>query len=227
MPIGFEKRLERRSAILIAARRLLARHGFEGVTMRDLARESGVTVPTLYNIFANKEAVIAEAIEELVRLQLSMASRHGSARGLERIVRTLEMHIAIMDETPAYSRAVLKYVANKPLVTQRVAAGLVNESLSLALHELREDGHLESGIALDAVRVSLIVTLSGAVRAWEVEMLTMEECRRAMKLSTFLTLQSVTVGGLHDELASLSCALASTWEQSTPLDGGRSEFAAK
>ena len=227
MPMGLEKRLERRSAILLAARRLLARHGFEGVTMRELARESGVTVPTLYNIFANKEAVISDAIEELVRLQLSMASRHGAVRGLQRIVRTLDMHIAIIDATPAYSRAVIKYLANKPLVAQRVASDLVNQSLSLGLQELHEDGLLEPGIALDLVRVALSITILGAVRAWEFEMLTIEAFRHAIKLSAFLTLRSVSVGGLHDELGRLIGALASAWEQSTWCDGDRSESAAK
>jgi AcrR family transcriptional regulator len=55
---------ERRRRILAAARRLIARHGFDGLTMRDLAEASRVSVPTLYNLFGGKHAILAAELEE-------------------------------------------------------------------------------------------------------------------------------------------------------------------
>jgi len=40
----------RRERILETARGLIESRGYEGLTMRDLAGSSGVTVPTVYNL---------------------------------------------------------------------------------------------------------------------------------------------------------------------------------
>jgi len=47
-----------REEILEAARRIVQERGFEGLAMRALGREVGVTAPTLYDYFPSKEAVV-------------------------------------------------------------------------------------------------------------------------------------------------------------------------
>lgn len=47
-----------REEILEAARRIVQDSGFEGLAMRALGREVGVTAPTLYDYFPSKEAVV-------------------------------------------------------------------------------------------------------------------------------------------------------------------------
>lgn len=47
-----------REEILEAARRIVQDRGFEGLAMRALGREVGVTAPTLYDYFPSKEAVV-------------------------------------------------------------------------------------------------------------------------------------------------------------------------
>ncbi len=47
-----------REEILEAARKIVQEHGFEGLAMRPLGREVGVTAPTLYDYFPSKEAVV-------------------------------------------------------------------------------------------------------------------------------------------------------------------------
>jgi AcrR family transcriptional regulator len=47
-----------REEILEAARKIVQEHGFEGLAMRALGREVGVTAPTLYDYFPSKEAVV-------------------------------------------------------------------------------------------------------------------------------------------------------------------------
>ena len=48
----------RRDRILDAARELISDQGYEHLTMRTLAEASGVTVPTIYNLIGNKDAVL-------------------------------------------------------------------------------------------------------------------------------------------------------------------------
>jgi AcrR family transcriptional regulator len=49
---------ERRSALLGAAARLFARHGFDGVSIEDLGASAGVSGPAVYRHFPSKQAVL-------------------------------------------------------------------------------------------------------------------------------------------------------------------------
>ena len=55
---------ERRERILEAARAIIGERGYEGLTMRELAQASRVTVPTIYNLIGSKEAVLFAAVEQ-------------------------------------------------------------------------------------------------------------------------------------------------------------------
>jgi len=57
---------ERRERIVEAARFLALRHGLRGVTMEAIAREARIAKPTLYSYFADKDAVFAAVMEEVV-----------------------------------------------------------------------------------------------------------------------------------------------------------------
>jgi AcrR family transcriptional regulator len=48
----------RRNDILMAASTLISQHGLGGLSMRMLAREVGLTAPTLYGYFSSKDAVV-------------------------------------------------------------------------------------------------------------------------------------------------------------------------
>jgi AcrR family transcriptional regulator len=71
MSNGFERRKEQsREDIRRAARELFAQFGVERVSMADIARKAGVSQATIYNNFANKEALarefVAVAVDGLV-----------------------------------------------------------------------------------------------------------------------------------------------------------------
>jgi TetR/AcrR family transcriptional regulator len=50
-----------RDRILAVAIRLFARHGFDGVSVRDVASAAGVTMPTLYHHFGDKRSLYLES----------------------------------------------------------------------------------------------------------------------------------------------------------------------
>ncbi|HUQ07289.1 MAG TPA: TetR/AcrR family transcriptional regulator [Kofleriaceae bacterium] len=68
-----EHKSERRARILASARQQLAKHGYDGLTMRDLAQAARVSVPTLYNLFGGKDAILAAAMAESVERVASLA----------------------------------------------------------------------------------------------------------------------------------------------------------
>ena len=66
---------KRRVRIFAEARSLLARGGFEALSLRELAKAADVTVPTIYNLIGNKDEVLlalgADVLKEVeARVQL-------------------------------------------------------------------------------------------------------------------------------------------------------------
>lgn len=85
-----------RELILDVAERLFATRGVDGVAVRDLARELGLTAPSLYNHFASKQALYDAVLERGLRPILELISEAwvgGSLRPAETLDRLLN-HLA-------------------------------------------------------------------------------------------------------------------------------------
>lgn len=67
---GRPKDLEKRAAILDAAKKLFPLNGFDGVSMDAIATEAGVSKLTVYNHFTDKDTLFIEAVREKCLEQL-------------------------------------------------------------------------------------------------------------------------------------------------------------
>ena len=109
-----EQKAERKSRILAAARTLIAERGYEGLTMRDLARASRVSVPTLYNLFGGKHAILLgelEATLDAVRSGFENAAGDGFAA---RVFGSFEAANGDLLTAPAYSRKLIELFLVSP-----------------------------------------------------------------------------------------------------------------
>lgn len=68
---GRPKDLGKRAAILDAAKRMFTAHGFERVSMDQIAAEAGVSKLTVYSHFGDKETLFSEAISAKCEEQLA------------------------------------------------------------------------------------------------------------------------------------------------------------
>src|SRR5262245_42811852 len=102
-----DHKAERRARILAAARRLIAARGFDGLTMRDLARASRVSVPTLYNLFGGKHALILGELEETFADVLASTRTARGATFVERAFAGCEAGMRDLLAVPRYSRALV------------------------------------------------------------------------------------------------------------------------
>src|SRR5258705_13283731 len=108
-----EHKAERRGRIMTAARKLVATKGYQGLTMRDLARAARVSVPTLYNLFGSKDAILVAELEaSAARLSASMPPIEDGffARGMA----AFEMGMRMIEEAPEFHRAVVRVFMTPP-----------------------------------------------------------------------------------------------------------------
>jgi TetR/AcrR family transcriptional repressor of mexJK operon len=101
---GRPKDLEKRAAILAAAKTLFPQRGYEGTSMDAIAQAAGVSKLTVYSHFQDKDTLFVEAVkgrcEELMPPELFVARVEGPAREqLERIAhaffRLITSHEAV------------------------------------------------------------------------------------------------------------------------------------
>lgn len=88
--------LDAKQRILQAAAHLFAHRGFGSTSVREVVERAGVTKPTLYYWFENKEALYIECVQwkfdEIIPLIHAAVQGEGTVR--ERLVRFLEHYVA-------------------------------------------------------------------------------------------------------------------------------------
>lgn len=103
MSLFDEHKAERRERIGKAARELVVERGYEGLTMRELAQRARVAVPTLYNLFGSKDAILVAELEASARVIASSLPLGGDsffARG----VATFEAGTRMVEDQPDFYR---------------------------------------------------------------------------------------------------------------------------
>ena len=99
-----EHKDERRRRILEAARHLMAERGFEALSMRALADASRVSVPTLYNLFGSKHAILAAEMQDTFADIARSIEQAPSGDALHRAATLLEAGIRNMLAVPGFAR---------------------------------------------------------------------------------------------------------------------------
>ena len=154
----------RRTELVIAAYRVIAERGFEGLRTREVAGAAGVNIATLHYYFPSKEDLIKGVVGyAMSRFQTTLSS-NGSAiqrlrahlQGLRRLSRDEPELFGVMGELmmrsardPALGRIVAK--------TNEFWHGTLKEMLRAA----RADGDLPAEIEPDGMAAVIVATLKG------------------------------------------------------------------
>jgi AcrR family transcriptional regulator len=98
---------ERRARILQAARKVIARRGVEALTLRDLAAQARVSVPTVYNLIGGKQELLAALMgQTYARVAARLMEQQGGGM-VERALALCEAGWSEMLGEPAYFRELL------------------------------------------------------------------------------------------------------------------------
>jgi len=137
---------KRRQRILSVARKTLARDGVDGLTVRQLASEAGITVPTIYNLVGNKDDLLRLLLDELVSRTEQALEKVEGEDPIEATARVVGTLATLFAEDEEFCRAAL-----------RAGQGLERSgSRSGALHIWQRSAQVAKRICLHAAEAGLL-----------------------------------------------------------------------
>jgi AcrR family transcriptional regulator len=114
-PEAMKRAMERRRAcILQEASRLLATGGLEALTLRTLAENAGVTVPTIYNLIGGKEQVIGCLTAEALAAVNAALAALPALRGVDRAEAAVRGHFTLCLSDPHRYGALYRSLRETP-----------------------------------------------------------------------------------------------------------------
>jgi AcrR family transcriptional regulator len=119
-----------KEAALDTALRLFWKHGFEGTSIAALAHAVGVTIPSLYLAFGNKESLFMRAVERYGQYNGKLYENAFKKRAAREVARTIlegEVDLVLGRDTPDGCLMVQGALATSP----------ESETVRLAMAELR------------------------------------------------------------------------------------------
>lgn len=158
--------------------RLFEAHGFETVTMEQIAAEAGVVKATLYSHFPVKEALLAHRFREDIAAGMSQrAAALAAHRSFESRMRYLltesaEWHAPRRPYLPAY----IRYLTNRAQLGEcRRESGPRNEAptgndtryiLAAMFAAAQQSGEIDARLNASMLAISVEYLLFGAVTGW-------------------------------------------------------------
>jgi AcrR family transcriptional regulator len=203
MSLFDEHKAERRSRILAAARRLIAERGYDGLTMRDLARASHVSVPTLYNLFGGKSALLFAELEETFRTVAASLQTAGEGSVVERAFAVCEAGNRDLLAVPRYSRELvhLFLVSEDTQTIRRTIAQRYIAMMAGILRDGRAAGELVAWADPVAVATRMFAHYVHAMIEWAKSEIDDEQFGAATFYGMSLMLLGLTRGRVARELA--------------------------
>ncbi|MBS0582686.1 MAG: TetR/AcrR family transcriptional regulator [Proteobacteria bacterium] len=115
---GRPKDMEKRAAILDAAKQLFVRQGFEGTSMDAIASKAGVSKLTVYSHYRDKETLFSEAVhskcETLMPEELFEADLKGPLRKQLLAIARAFFNLITSEDAIAIHRTIVANAASSP-----------------------------------------------------------------------------------------------------------------
>jgi len=106
-----ERSRQKVTAILETAMTLFQQFGMDSISMREIAREAGMPIATVYQYFPNKQSIVqtiwenhTSDVEQLLETELGTLLKDSSSQSLKRTMSRIIDSIAdVYDRNPAYT----------------------------------------------------------------------------------------------------------------------------
>ncbi|MEN3976553.1 TetR/AcrR family transcriptional regulator [Emcibacter sp. SYSU 3D8] len=164
MADGDGRQVERRQGIQAEAWRLMAERGYDGVTMRELSKRTGISTRTLYEIYGGKDALLGEAFRGRLEIVFERIEAAIDGKGVDRLI---QMNGAIVDSiarSENFSRAYASVLASNRISIYTIETP-VKHFLG-CLEQMREAGDFLPWVDLELTARRLLMGQHALMIQW-------------------------------------------------------------
>lgn len=204
---------KRRQRILHEARKLITRGGLEDLNLRALASAAAVTVPTIYNLLGNKEALVVALFSDAVGEIENRVRRHRNETPLEMAEAVVTESTGVFAEDENYYRAAFIAVEyldqsgpHQDSVAQIYRWG--ERIIADGFTACRETGLLRGQIPTTLLGEQVLRSYRTSCRAWAFGQISIDEFRRTALADVYTSLAADAVETFHLTLIKKIVALA-------------------
>ena len=203
------RQLQRQSNILATVRYMLEEVGYEGMTIRGLAKRAGVAQGTLYNLYGGKDALVLAAVDDLLSQLTGTAAREAPSEGIDAIFAMSGIIGAQIEATPGYADAMTRILfhvgQDDPLVDVLFARSY--PFLKSQLEVARKNGEVRPDIDTGLVARHLVGQQWGVVLLWMMGMIPLEDNGRERRRSELMTLIGIATDSGRKRLEAMLAEL--------------------
>ena len=196
------RQLQRQSNILATVRAMLEEVGYDGMTIRGLAKRAGVAQGTLYNLYGGKDALVLAAVDDLLSQLSGTAVEEAPSGGLEAIFARSRLVGAQIEATPGYADAMTRILfhvgPSDPLVEVLFAGSY--PFLKSQLDAARKNGEVRPDVDTELVARHLVGQQWGVVLLWMMGMIPVEDNGRERQRSEIMTLIGIATDATRKRL---------------------------
>ncbi len=193
-----DRQVERRQGIQAEAWRLMAERGYEGVTMRELSKRSGISTRTLYEMYGGKDALLGEAFRGRLKIVFDRIEAGIDAKGLEHLVLMNKAIVESIANSENFSRAYASVLASNKISIYTIETPVTHFLGCLA--EIREQGDFLSWADLELTARRLLMGQNALMIQWGNGTISIGNLEALYMLAMCEQLIPLTIGKTHEAL---------------------------
>ena len=159
--------------VIETTKQLMASEGIESITIRGLAKASGVAPATLYNRFVNKETLISIVVVDHYEREVREGFTGGADAGspMEGFLGGLELLARTCHESPAFVRAVvgMYYSVGGNRNMPETMYKTLGNTLTELLDQMAQQGALKDWVCVDATCAEICERCFSVVHRWVID----------------------------------------------------------
>ena len=207
---------ERKERIFSAARAIIAQQGMDGLTTRGLAQAAGLTVPTLYNLVGDKDAILTQLVSRNVEAIWDRLEFDRRATPLDMADAIIDEAYAVVLADKAFFRSILPLMIDLKIVfaanpdrddAGARAANRCVEMAEFAYAAAIEKGLLRGSLSPSEMGQQMFITYRGPMRDWLENVIGDEEMIRRQRRGFYLVLAADAEEDFRETLIARIAAL--------------------
>ena len=198
MPISPEIQLERRRKLLSKTREMIREVGIDGLNVRELAKFCGISVPTLYNQFKNKDDLVVSAADEIFRWHFEKMALPDKDRSIKTILYISDSTVEVILKNPELSKLLVRSMS-----PSRNSMSLASKLYEDVLRDMQKNGEIEDWVRAGLLGRSLYDRIRSVSIAWAVGRFEDDLLNPMRRCEIALALLGVATGDVREELKAL------------------------